>query len=177
MTAQLPPNLLALFQPRPPLRWLNPSDYAPEDRTTAKIDGVAQYVQALQEKKEEAKNDPHTMSQMEKADNAKLEKIEKQKWLMSEGYKQLYKPNEDDNVRGDAFKTLFVGRLDYKTTTKDLEDAFGRYGEIDRVRVVTDRSEKKKGAPRGYAFILFIQESACKGSFRKNNSSDPWTFC
>jgi len=41
---------------------------------------------------------------------------------------------EDPNVRGDAFKTLFVARLSYDTTEKDLEREFGRFGPIERVR-------------------------------------------
>ncbi len=40
----------------------------------------------------------------------------------------------DPNVRGDAFKTLFVARLSYDTKEKDLEREFGRFGPIERVR-------------------------------------------
>lgn len=47
MTDKLPANLLALFQPRPPLRYLPPSDYAPEQRRTPYISGVAAYLEAL----------------------------------------------------------------------------------------------------------------------------------
>lgn len=43
-------------------------------------------------------------------------------------------PNDDSNVRGDAFKTLFVARLSYDTTEKDLEREFGRFGAIERVQ-------------------------------------------
>ncbi len=47
----------------------------------------------------------------------------------------IYKEREEDpNVRGDAFKTLFVARLSYDTTEKDLEREFGRFGPIERVR-------------------------------------------
>ncbi len=45
------------------------------------------------------------------------------------------KPSEDPNIRGDAFKTLFVARLSYDAETKDLEREFGRYGPIERVRM------------------------------------------
>ena len=40
---------------------------------------------------------------------------------------------DDSNIRGDAFKTLFVARLSYDTTEKDLEREFGRFGPIERV--------------------------------------------
>ena len=39
---------------------------------------------------------------------------------------------DDPNIRGDAFKTLFVARLGYDTTEKDLEREFGRFGPIER---------------------------------------------
>lgn len=42
-------------------------------------------------------------------------------------------PHEDPNIRGDAFKTLVVARLDYKADEQDLEREFGRYGPIERV--------------------------------------------
>lgn len=45
------------------------------------------------------------------------------------------KSGEDSQVRGDAYKTLFVARLSYDTTEKDLEREFGRFGPIERVSV------------------------------------------
>ena len=47
MTDKLPANLLALFAPRPPLRYLPHCDYAPDKRRTAPITGVAAYLEAL----------------------------------------------------------------------------------------------------------------------------------
>lgn len=44
MTDKLPPPLLALFQPRPPLRYIPPSDRAPEDVRKSSLSGVAQYL-------------------------------------------------------------------------------------------------------------------------------------
>ena len=42
-------------------------------------------------------------------------------------------PNEDPNIRGDAFKTLIVARLSYEADERDLEREFGRFGPIERV--------------------------------------------
>lgn len=42
-------------------------------------------------------------------------------------------PNDDPNIRGDAFKTLIVARLDYRADEQDLEREFSRYGPIERV--------------------------------------------
>ena len=83
MTHKLPPNLLALFAARPPLRYLPPSDHAPEDRRTAKISGVAQYLDAMNEY-EDIPYEP-TESWLQRKDRLKLEKKEKQEKLLNEG--------------------------------------------------------------------------------------------
>lgn len=165
MTAQLPPNLLALFAARPALRYMPPSDHAPEDRKTQPISGVAQYLPQL---KEEFGDYKPTESWLEKKDRKKLEKEANQQWLMGEGFRQLYNPKEDKNIRGDPYRTLFISRLPYDTDTKDLEREFGRFGPIERVRVPLNSGEsnpKKKGQPRGYAFVVFERERDMKGNY------------
>jgi hypothetical protein len=42
-------------------------------------------------------------------------------------------PNNDPKIQGDPFKTLYVGRLSYEATEKDLEREFGRFGPIEKV--------------------------------------------
>lgn len=42
-------------------------------------------------------------------------------------------PDQDQNIRGDAFKTLIVARLSYDANESDLEREFGRFGPIERV--------------------------------------------
>ena len=101
----------------------------------------------------------------------------------------VVKQGDDPQVRGDAFKTLFVARLSYDTTEKDLEREFGRFGPIERVRfrtihilgshinskiqirIVTNtheaddgvESKKKKKIHRGYAFVVYEREKDMKG--------------
>lgn len=98
----------------------------------------------------------------------------------------LDKPQEDQNIRGDAFKTLIVARLSYDATEQDLEREFGRFGPIERVcipilqyllycanvnlqiRIVTDthqdeKPNKKKKKHRGYAFVVFEREKDMRG--------------
>ena len=70
-----------------------------------------------------------------------------------------YNPKEDPNAEGtDPFKTLFVGRLAYSATEKDVRRALERYGAIKNVVLVKD----KQGRPRGYAFVEFERESDLK---------------
>lgn len=127
MTHKLPPNLLALFAARPALRYLPPSDHAPEQRKTNNISGVAQYLPAMVEY-EELPYTP-TESWLQRKDRKKQEKKEKVEKMLSEATP----PDEDPQVRGDAFKTLFIARLSYEATEKDLEREFGRFGPIERV--------------------------------------------
>jgi hypothetical protein len=100
----------------------------------------------------------------------------------------IVKPNEDPNIRGDAFKTLIVARLSYDADERDLEREFGRFGPIERVRVLRslrynlstgtdllrqiriivdthahEKPNKKKKPHRGYAFVVFEREKDMRG--------------
>ncbi|GKT87792.1 U1 small nuclear ribonucleoprotein [Colletotrichum tofieldiae] len=170
MTDKLPPNLLALFAPRPPLRWVAPPDHAPESRRTLPVSGVAEFLPALQHYKETDDYKP-TESWLQMRDRKKLEKQAAVERLKTEGPKN-FKPHEDPNIRGDAFKTLIVARLSYEANEQDLEREFGRFGPIERIRIITDthaheKPRKKKKPHRGYAFVVFEREKdmrdACDG--------------
>ncbi|KAL1606378.1 hypothetical protein SLS60_003780 [Paraconiothyrium brasiliense] len=171
MTDKLPPMLLQLFAPRPPLRWVEPSDHAPEKRQTPNIGGIGQYMQALREYKD---NDGYVPSDswLQKRDRRKLEKKERQEKLLTEGVKD-YNPQEDPKVQGDAFKTLFVSRLNYTTTEEDLEREFGRYGPIERIRIVenikADPNAPLKKRKRGYAFIVYEREKDMKAAYKETD--------
>jgi U1 small nuclear ribonucleoprotein len=84
MTDKLPPNLLALFAPRPALRYLPYHDHAPEERRTAAITGVAQYLDKLREPDDYKP----TESLLQRRDRLKLERKEKQQKLLTEGFEQ-----------------------------------------------------------------------------------------
>jgi RNA recognition motif. (a.k.a. RRM, RBD, or RNP domain) len=73
-------------------------------------------------------------------------------------------PYNDPNCqKSNAYKTLFVSNLSYKTEEKSLREAFEPFGRIRRVRIVVNQ---KTGKPRGYAFIEYESESdlQCKRS-------------
>lgn len=82
MTDKLPPNLLALFAPRPPLRYLPHNDYAPHERKTQKVEGVAAFLEALRAP------DPDfvpTESWLQKKDRKELEKKQEQEQFIKDG--------------------------------------------------------------------------------------------
>ena len=83
MTDKLPPNLLALFAPRPPLRWVPPGDHASDDRRTANISGVAAFLPALQAHKD-ADGYMATESWLQRRDRKKLEKKAAQEKFLAE---------------------------------------------------------------------------------------------
>ncbi|KAI0480459.1 RNA-binding domain-containing protein [Xylariaceae sp. FL0804] len=161
MTDKLPTQLLALFAPRPPLRWVPAPDHAPEQRKTHDIAPVGGYLQALAEYKDQDGYVP-TESWLQMRDRKKREKQAKQQTLLTEGPLH-YKPENDPNIRGDPFKTLIVARLSYDADEHDLEKEFGRFGPIERIRLITnthahERPAKKKKAHQGYAFVVFERE-------------------
>lgn len=146
MTDKLPPNLLALFAPRPALRYLPPSDFAPEKRKTAEIGGVADFLKELQEYKQQPFESEDTW--FERRERRKAEQREHRKNITSDDFEDctsplhhsdalinmiVDKPSEDPQIRGDPYRTLFIARLSYDTRESDLEKEFGRYGSIERV--------------------------------------------
>ncbi|KAI1337996.1 U1 small nuclear ribonucleoprotein of 70kDa MW N terminal-domain-containing protein [Xylariaceae sp. FL0016] len=167
MTDKLPPNLLALFAPRPPLRWVPAPDHAPEERRTHNITGLGEYLPALAAYKD---NDDYvpTESWLQMRDRKKLEKTAAQEALVNE-IPLHYKPSEDPKIKGDPFKTLIVARLSYDANEHDLEKEFGRFGPIERIRLISDthaheRPNKKKKPHRGYAFVVFEREKDMRGN-------------
>ena len=148
MTDKLPPQLLNLFAPRPPLRYLLPHDSAPESRKTPIVSGLAHFLsefnsndndyvptdtaEQLKEKRRAAKQARNQKMFRDGIENCTgLQK--KCKKMNGANFLCVDDPASDPQVRGDPFCTLFVSRLSYDTTEHDLERAFGTYGPIERV--------------------------------------------
>lgn len=75
-----------------------------------------------------------------------------------------YRPNKD--VIGDPEKTVFIARLNPKTTEDTLHSKFSEYGDIERVRLVRDLVT---GFSRCYAFVEYQSENA---TFRAQRDAD-----
>ena len=141
MTDKLPPQLLALFQPRPGLKFIPPQDTSPEERALKKseISGIAAFLPQLENYAEEDEYHP-TESWLQRKERLKMEKQDRIRDYTSEDF-HGYDPENDPQVRGEAVKTLFVGRLSYDATEQDLEREFSRFGPIERVRSTFSRQE------------------------------------
>jgi U1 small nuclear ribonucleoprotein 70kDa len=166
MTDKLPPELLQLFQPRPPVRYLQPLDASPDAKANKKseLTGIAAFLGELQTYKEEDVYVP-TESWLQQRDRMRLEKKQRIEEMQRPDF-QGFKPSDDPKVKGDALNTLFVGRLSYDVKESDLEREFGRFGPIERIRIVRDEtSPKSKKSHRGYAFVVYERERDMKGKF------------
>ncbi|KAF4662051.1 U1 small nuclear ribonucleoprotein 70 kDa [Perkinsus chesapeaki] len=163
MSAQgMPPHLLALFCPRPPQAYEKPQiRKAPV--TARHLTGLTDFVEYFED------GEPPERTHNETPLERKKRKVKEKKENYEELIKRLrddYKPQDNDkvapSVSGDPFKTLFVARVAYETTEKQLERIFGEYGPIRKVTIIHDLD----GRSRGYAFIEFDSESSLKQAYK-----------
>ncbi|KAF5275074.1 hypothetical protein FQA39_LY07011 [Lamprigera yunnana] len=75
-----------------------------------------------------------------------------------------YIPNK--HVKGHPECTIFVARLNPKTTKETIKEMFSKYGAIRRFRLVRDIVT---GLPKGYAFIEYEREDNAEEAYRKAN--------
>lgn len=54
---------------------------------------------------------------------------------------------------------IYVGNLSYDTTEDTLRTLFGEYGEVESVRVITDRYS---GRSKGFGFVEIATEEAAQ---------------
>ncbi|MGD9148598.1 MAG: RNA-binding protein [Anaerolineae bacterium] len=54
---------------------------------------------------------------------------------------------------------IYVGNLSYDTTEDALRTLFGEYGEVESVRVITDRYS---GRSKGFGFVEIATEEAAQ---------------
>ncbi|KRT84815.1 RNA binding protein [Oryctes borbonicus] len=72
-----------------------------------------------------------------------------------------YAPNK--HVKGRPECTIFVSRLNLKTTKETIKDIFSKFGKLKRFRLVKDIVT---GFPKGYAFIEYESESSAEEAYR-----------
>lgn len=64
---------------------------------------------------------------------------------------------------------IFVGNLSYQTTQEDLHAAFSRYGNVERVSIVTDRDS---GQSRGFGFVEMTDRGAAENAIARLNGAE-----
>ncbi|MGC1953235.1 MAG: RNA-binding protein [Gammaproteobacteria bacterium] len=63
---------------------------------------------------------------------------------------------------------LYVGNLSFSTTQTELEQAFSGYGELEEVRLITDRDS---GRSRGFAFVTFASQHAAESALEMDGKA------
>jgi len=159
MTQYLPPNLLALFTPRPPIPFIPPQ----EKPIPPPYTGIAQFVTAFAPETNENLSlgrDPFETKKTRKKRLLK-ERIKKHKDQLEEAITN-WDPQKDSKATVDPYKTLFVAKISYGTTEHKLKREFEIYGPIRKIRLVQD----KDGKPRGYAFIEYEREKDMRNAYK-----------
>jgi cold-inducible RNA-binding protein len=64
---------------------------------------------------------------------------------------------------------LFVGGLAWETREEGLQKSFEQFGEIESVRVVTDRAT---GRSRGFGFVTFVQKEDAQNAIDQMNGTE-----
>ena len=69
-----------------------------------------------------------------------------------------------------AMKNIFVGNLDFHTNEDALRQLFSRYGQIDKVSIMTDRDS---GRSRGFAFVEMPNTEEGERAINELNGTQP----
>uniref|UniRef100_A0AAY5KM35 U1 small nuclear ribonucleoprotein 70 kDa n=1 Tax=Esox lucius TaxID=8010 RepID=A0AAY5KM35_ESOLU len=155
MTQFLPPNLLALFAPRDPIPFLPQLEKLPHEKHhNQPYCGIAPFIRHFEDPR-----DAPPPTRAETRDERLERKVRicsgRRRCIFDIFYFSTGDPHNDPNAQGDAFKTLFVARVNYDTTESKLRREFEVYGPIKRIYIVYN---KRSGKPRGYAFIEYEHE-------------------
>ncbi|XP_074552397.1 U1 small nuclear ribonucleoprotein 70 kDa [Halichoeres trimaculatus] len=162
MTQFLPPNLLALFAPRDPIPFLPQLAKLPHEKHhNQPYSGIAPFIRHFEDPRD-APPPTRAETREERLERKRREKIERRQTVMETELK-LWDPHNDPNAQGDAFKTLFVARVNYDTTESKLRREFEVYGPIKRIYIVYN---KRTGKPRGYAFIEYEHERDMHSAYK-----------
>jgi len=66
-------------------------------------------------------------------------------------------------------KNLFVGNLPFAATEDELRDLFGAFGEVQQVRIMTDRDT---GKSRGFGFVEMTDDDAAAKAITQLNGKE-----
>lgn len=64
---------------------------------------------------------------------------------------------------------IYVGNMNYRTTQEALEGLFSQYGEVQSVKIITDR---ETGRAKGFAFITMNDDAAAKTAIEELNEKE-----
>lgn len=157
MAHYLPPPIMKFMQPRANLAF----KAQVAKRKMPDYMGVSSFVHRFNEDacpQIEKQETPQEKKQKrkEKKEARAADRLERQikKWNPRE--------KDGETVTGDAYKSLFVARLNFDVTEDDLKDEFEYYGTITNCRIIVDKKEKS----RGYGFVEFESSRDLKEAYK-----------
>lgn len=159
MTAYLPQHLLVHFKPGPPLKFLE--QLQPEKhlrKYPGPMQGCSQYLDQFEDPKDTPA--PVKIPTKEERLEAKTKARQDRVTAALTEAKSQWDPYS--NKEGDAFKTIFVGRLAFEVTESILEKTFDSYGKVKSCHIVKD----KDGKSRGYGFVEFEHEADMRDAYK-----------
>ncbi|KAI5958251.1 hypothetical protein KGF57_002606 [Candida theae] len=169
-SSKYPPDIQKLFQPKPPLVYIPPIDYPPEERSTLPITPISNYKSHVKDylehelPKRESLTEKPELSQHKKKLLKANDKRQKQKDSFDRQLRDWNDPEllakHEAEIMKDPYKTVFVARLDYSLKEIDLSNYFRKFGVIESVSIIRDHEKRSKG----YGFIVYerdIDAQAC----------------
>ena len=64
---------------------------------------------------------------------------------------------------------IYVGNMNYRTTEEDINGLFSQYGEVESVKLITDR---ETGRAKGFGFVVMTDDSAAKEAIEALNEKE-----
>jgi len=64
---------------------------------------------------------------------------------------------------------IFVAKLNFKTRTEDLQNAFAQYGEVSSCKIVKDRDS---GRSKGYGFVEMPNDAEGQAAIAALNETE-----
>ncbi len=64
---------------------------------------------------------------------------------------------------------IYVGNLDYQLTEDNLKTAFQAYGDVESVRIITDRDT---GRPKGFGFVEMPEKEEASKAIEALNGTE-----
>ena len=64
---------------------------------------------------------------------------------------------------------LYVGNLSFQTREEDLKTLFSEYGEVNSVKIITDRAT---GKSKGFAFVEMADKTGGMNAIRELNNKE-----
>jgi RNA recognition motif-containing protein len=64
---------------------------------------------------------------------------------------------------------IYVGNISYSTKEEDLREAFGEFGEVESVKIISDR---ETGRSKGFGFVEMTDDEAGEKAIEEMNGKE-----